>query len=171
MPAIRVVIADDDATVLSALNDVLEADHRFVVVGLAASGSELRAVAAETDPDVVLLDIRMPDGGASAARAVLEDAAQRSSAPVVVAVSAHTAPSTVATMIQAGVVGYLAKGRLAELPDLVARCASGELVLAVPNEAGVLAHLDRETLSPACSASRASRTRGSCPTGPPAVGG
>lgn len=143
----RVVVADDDVSVRSALRDVLDADHRFHVVGLAASGGELALVAAETRPDVVLMDVRMPDGGVAAARAVLrrlhaDDGNRRGSPPpTVIAVSAHIGVALVVAMMRAGATGFLAKGRLGELPDLVARCAAGEVVLAVPSGAEALRQL------------------------------
>jgi hypothetical protein len=50
-------------------------------------------------------------------------------------------------MLRAGAVSYLAKGRLGELPDMVARCAGGEVVLAVPSGAEALKQLMRTAAS------------------------
>ncbi len=137
MVQIRVVIADDDEGIRTVLSEVVESDTRFEVVGTAADGHELLDVAALTQPHVVLLDVRMPGGGASAVRALLEGPPV-----VVVAVSAETAPDTVAAVVRAGARGYLAKGRLGpDLPDLVARCVAGEVVLAVPTAAQAVRHL------------------------------
>jgi two-component system nitrate/nitrite response regulator NarL len=59
--------------------------------------------------------------------------------PIIIAVSASTEPSTVIAMLRAGATGYLAKGRLGHwLPEMVARCADGQVMLAVPQAAGVL---------------------------------
>jgi two-component system nitrate/nitrite response regulator NarL len=138
---IRVVIADDDDDVRAALHDVLDADDRFVVVGTAATSDALFHLAASEQPDVVLVDVRMPGGGIAAATAL---SALRK-APVIVAVSASTEPSTVVAMLRAGATGYLAKGRLGHwLPELVARCADGQVMLAVPQAAGVLRALTAE---------------------------
>lgn len=149
MHQLRVLVADDDASIRGALHEVLDADERFTVVGVVASGEELLAAAGDLHPDVVLLDVRMPGGGAPAVRALLgrpgpdagSDPAARSTPPVVVAVSAHTGASVVVSMVRAGATGYLAKGRLAALPDLLARCGSGEVVLAVPSAADALRQL------------------------------
>lgn len=151
MDAVRVLIADDEHIIREALRDVLDADPRFEVVGLATSADELQPLALRLRPDIVLVDVRMPGGGEAAARAVLTlpapDAASRAgdggvgtrkAPPVVIAVSAHTGTAVVAAMLRAGVSGYLAKGSLAHLPDLVARCADGEVVLAVPGAAEAL---------------------------------
>ena len=151
MSLVRVLIADDEHIIREALRDVLDADPRFEVVGLAASADELQPLALRLRPDIVLVDVRMPGGGEAAARAVLTlpppdadrpagEAAGRTRAalPVVIAVSAHTGTAVVAAMLRAGVSGYLAKGSLSHLPDLVARCADGEVVLAVPGAAEAL---------------------------------
>jgi DNA-binding NarL/FixJ family response regulator len=67
---IRVVLADDQAMVRAGLRLVLQAEPDIDVVGEAADGQELLDVVAGTDPDVALVDIRMPrlDGLAAAAR-------------------------------------------------------------------------------------------------------
>jgi DNA-binding NarL/FixJ family response regulator len=126
---------------------VLTADPRFSVVAVVGSGAELRAVVADLRPDVALVDVRMPEGGAAAVRGLREDdrarVATATDAPnaslVVIAVSAHTGASDVRDLVAAGATGYLAKGNLgATLPDLVHRCAAGEVVLAVPSGARAL---------------------------------
>lgn len=139
MTPVRVAVADDDPMIRSAISEVLRADPRFTVVGTAATGRALVDLLREQDVDVVLLDVRMPGGGPEGVAAVLDTT--RAPVPAVVAVSAHTGPSTVAAMLRAGAVGYLAKGRLAALPDLVARCAAGEVVLAVTSGAEALRQL------------------------------
>jgi len=140
MPQITVVVADDDETIRAVLSEVMGSDDRFTVVGQAADGVELLDVVERTDPDVVLLDVRMPSGGVTAARA-LQDLPV-----VVVAVSAETSPDTVAALLRAGVRGYFAKGRLGPtLPDQVSRCLSGEMILAVPTAAEAVRRLAAET--------------------------
>ena len=135
MSAIRVVIADDDDGVRAALHDVLDADARFLVVGTASQGVDLARTVEAARPDIVLLDVRMPGGGMAAARAL----SALPSAPVIVAVSASTEVATVVAMLEAGATGYLAKGRLGQwLPEMVSRCADGQVVLAVPNGAAVM---------------------------------
>lgn len=144
--AIRVLVADDDDDFRSAIADVLDADERFSVVGTAADGEDAVEQALETAPAVVLLDVRMPGGGALAATRLraLPDP------PVVVAVSAETGSSGVVAMLRAGATGYLAKGALGQrLPDLVARAATGERVLDVPGAEEALHQLlGREDAAP-----------------------
>lgn len=135
MPHIRILIADDHPEMLSALVSVLEDDPRFDVVGSAMTGGEAYRLARETPVDAVLLDVHMPDGGPAAAEALTALARP----PVVVAISAQSAPGAVEEMLRAGAVGYLAKDRVGgALGDLVARCVAGEVVLATAAGAGTL---------------------------------
>jgi two-component system nitrate/nitrite response regulator NarL len=135
MTSIRVLIADDHPEMLSALITAVEADARFVVAATATSGEQAVRLAADLPLDLALIDVRMPGGGPAAATAI----AGLPRAPVVVAISAETGVTTVAAMVAAGAVGYLAKGRIGDaLPELLARCAHGEVVLATPTGAAAL---------------------------------
>lgn len=140
---IRVLLADDDAGFRSALREWLELDDRFAVVAESATGSGLPELVERTGADLVVLDVRMPGGGAAATAALrLGDPwgeAEALTSPVVVGLSAHTGAATVAAMVAAGATGFLAKGTAVDaLPDLLARCAVGEVVLAVPTAAEAL---------------------------------
>ncbi|MFA9430351.1 response regulator [Egicoccus sp. AB-alg2] len=57
----RLVLADDDATLRRLLRLLLERDGRFEVVGEAADGREALTALTETDPDLLLLDLAMPN--------------------------------------------------------------------------------------------------------------
>jgi DNA-binding NarL/FixJ family response regulator len=131
----RVVVADDDETMRRAMVDVLEAHGGFRVVAECVSGVGLPELVAETDAQLVVLDVRMPSGGPSAARTLRD----RPPHPVVVAVSASDDVPTVAAMVRAGATGFLAKGDLgATFAEDLVRCMRGQVMIAVAQGAQVL---------------------------------
>jgi len=138
MDQVRVALADDDARVRDALVDLLEADGRFEVVGQGASGEDALRLASEAGPAVVLVDGAMPGGGAEAARRLRA----LPNPPAVVVVSANVRQETVIAALRAGARGYLAKGDLGTcLPEMVRRCAAGQVHLAVPHADRVMTAL------------------------------
>lgn len=141
--ATRVLVADDDELFRSALVDVLHADRRFEVVGSRTSGEGIVEAVAAGAAELVLVDVRMPEGGAVAARALRTAVAAGRLDPVrVVALSAHASTPTVVGLLREGVVGYLVKGEPAtDLPDLLQRCVTGQVVLASPTAAAALRQL------------------------------
>lgn len=123
----RVLIADDDDGVVAALHEALTADRRFEVLGVVTTGDEAVALARAANPDLVLLDVRMPGGGVGAARRL----GALPAAPTVVVFSATASAGLVTELLGAGVAGVVEKGRAgADLTDLLARCHAGEIVLA-----------------------------------------
>ena len=135
MSAIRVVVADDDEIMRRAMVDVLTSHGGFQVVADVATGVALAEVVTEQRAQLVVLDVRMRDGGAAAALSLR----RLSPAPVVVAVSASNDVATVAAMIRAGATGFLAKGHLGTtFADDLARCTRGQVMIAVPQGAQVL---------------------------------
>lgn len=140
---IQVVVADDDETFRSVLVDILRADGRFEVVAVCADADSAVALAAELRPDLVVLDVRMPGGGPSAAHGIraLTDVRAR-----IVALSAQAGSSQVLAMLRSGATGFLAKGNVgADLSDLLARVARGEVVVAAPGADRFLAPLWQRT--------------------------
>jgi DNA-binding NarL/FixJ family response regulator len=69
--ALRLLLVDDDVLVRSGLRVILESEADLTVVGEAGTGREALEAAAESDPDVVLMDVRMPDMDGIAATAEL----------------------------------------------------------------------------------------------------
>lgn len=105
-PPIRIVVADDHAVVREGIRRVLDDDPDVSVVGEASTGAEALSVIEECRPDVVLLDLGMPDiTGLEVARR-LRRAGPR---PRILVLSMHDDDEYVLRAVRAGVDGYLLK--------------------------------------------------------------
>jgi EAL domain-containing protein (putative c-di-GMP-specific phosphodiesterase class I)/DNA-binding NarL/FixJ family response regulator len=123
---IRVIVADDDANVREALAALILDHDGFTLVGAVASADAAIELAARATADVAVVDVRMPGGGARAARGLK----QASPATRVLALSAHDDRATVLEMLEAGAVGYLVKGSPVEtILESIARAATGQASL------------------------------------------
>jgi DNA-binding NarL/FixJ family response regulator len=141
---VRIVIVDDDALVRAGLRMLLGGDAGLVVVGEAADGLEAAAVIDRSDPDLVLMDIRMPrcDGITATAREV----ARRPDLAVIV-LTTLDADELVLGALRAGARGFLVKDTPpAELVDAVRLAAAGRSILSpsvLDTVIGVAAERDR----------------------------
>lgn len=127
---LRILLVDDSALVRKGVRAVLEGSHSQVemrVVGEASGVAEAVARAAETRPDVVLLDIRLPDGdGFEACRAILKARPETR----VLMLTSFSNDDFVHQAIVSGAHGYLMKEVEPErLVDAVVRLAAGESIL------------------------------------------
>jgi DNA-binding NarL/FixJ family response regulator len=130
-PLPRVVIVDDHAIFRSGLRTELAG--RVDVVGEAGTVGEAVSVIAGTEPDVVLLDVHMPDGGGLS---VIRRAAATHPAVRFLAVSVSDAPEDVIELVRAGARGYVTKTISAgDLAEAITRVAAGDVVLS-PRLAG-----------------------------------
>jgi DNA-binding NarL/FixJ family response regulator len=130
---VKVVIVDDHRLFRTGVR--AELGERVEVVGDAGSVAEAVAVIAETAPDVVLLDVHMPDGGGGEVirRCCAPD---RPSAPRFLALSVSDAAEDVIAVIRAGARGYVTKTISGEeLADAIGRVAEGDAVFS-PRLAG-----------------------------------
>ncbi len=109
------------------LREALALGGGIEVVGEAGSGREAISVASDCRPDVVLMDVRMPDmDGVAAARSLLTEYPEMK----VVALTWSDDPSTVRDMLTAGAIGYVVKGgTIDELSAAIKRAATGEAEL------------------------------------------
>ncbi|OXM50781.1 DNA-binding response regulator [Amycolatopsis thailandensis] len=124
---IRVVIADDQALVRTGLRMILDNADDIDVVGEAGDGAEAIGLVADLDPDVVLMDIRMPEMDGVEATAAIA-AAHRAR---VLVLTTFDLDEYVYAALQAGASGFLLKDALA--PDLLSGVrvvAAGEATLA-----------------------------------------
>ena len=126
-PPIRVLIVDDHEVLASSLAMVLDAEDDITAVGVATTLEQARALIGTTQPDVVLLDHRMPDGDGVTAIPGLRSL--RPSLGVVV-LTASSADHVLLAAIEAGASGFLSKTRsLDEVTAAVRASAAGESVI------------------------------------------
>jgi len=104
--AIRVLIVDDHAVVRRGVRALLETEDDFLVVGEASNGREAVDLTAELEPDLVLMDLMMPEMGGGEAIATI-----RSANPdvAVVVLSSFMGEDELFPAIRAGAAGYLLK--------------------------------------------------------------
>ena len=129
-PSIRVVVADDQALVRSGFLALLRSEAGIEVVGEAANGYEAVKITKAQRPDVVLMDIRMPDmDGLEATRLITADPALGSVRILVL--TTFDLDSYVHEALRAGASGFLLKDTLpADLLAAVRVVAAGDALLA-----------------------------------------
>jgi DNA-binding NarL/FixJ family response regulator len=125
-PRVRLVLADDEAMIRAGLRMLLDHQPDLAVVGEAADGVEVVDVVRRTQPDVVLLDIRMPRcDGIEAARKILAATSSK-----VIILTTFDEDEYLAEALRAGVSGFLLKVAPPEqLLHAVRTVASGQGLL------------------------------------------
>ena len=106
--SVRILIADDQALVRAGFRMILDAEEDLAVLGEASDGLEAVAMAGRLEPDVVLMDIRMPElDGIQATRRIIEAAGER---PVrVLMLTTFDLNEYVYEALRAGASGFLLK--------------------------------------------------------------
>jgi DNA-binding NarL/FixJ family response regulator len=101
-----ILIVDDHALVREGLREILETQQDMHVVGEAADSDTTVTLAAEQQPDIVLLDVEIPGSEVTATVAQIRD---RSPGSRVIILSMYEGPQLVQALIDAGIRGYLLK--------------------------------------------------------------
>ena len=144
MPEIRVLIVDDDPLVRTALAHFVSRDPEIDVIGQAEDGREALATIERDQPDVVMMDVQMPEmNGIEATTAIT----QRWPDVRVVAVTTLDGSDTVLPMLSAGAAGYLLKDSSAESIVAGIREVHGGASSLSPRVASMLIRHVRETSS------------------------
>lgn len=126
---IRVLVVDDQELVRSGFRIILESEPDLEVVGEAANGIEAVRLSALLEPDVICMDVEMPElSGIEAARQILE--AAEDSRPSILILTTFGHESYLFEALAAGVSGFLLKtSRAEQLIDAVRTLAAGKALL------------------------------------------
>ncbi|SDS96764.1 DNA-binding response regulator, NarL/FixJ family, contains REC and HTH domains [Nocardioides scoriae] len=139
----RVLVVDDHEVLATSLSMVLDAEPDLTSVGVARSLEQARTLVRSTQPDVLLLDHRLPDG--DGVSAIPELRALREQMHVVV-LTATAADHVLVAAIEAGASGFVSKTRgLAEVTAAVRAAASGEALISPEMLARLLPRLTRSS--------------------------
>jgi DNA-binding NarL/FixJ family response regulator len=128
MAKLQVLLADDHAVVRAGLKALIEAEEDMAVVGEAANGREALQLAQDCVPDIVVMDVSMPELSGVAATDQIRQACP---ATRVLALSFHEETSYLRSLLKAGASGYVLK-----------RSAAETLVHAIRTVAGGAVYLD-----------------------------
>ena len=125
---VRVLVADDHPVVRAGLRALLSAEPGLAVVAEAGSGEETVVMARQHQPDVVLMDLRMPGAGGLAA--IRQLSADQPGVRVVV-LTTYDSDADILPAVEAGAAGYLLKDTPRDtLVGAIFAAARGETVLA-----------------------------------------
>ena len=150
---IRVLVVDDQALLRAAFSSLIDAEEDLEVAGEAADGRQAVDLAASLNPDVVLMDVRMPVmDGIEATRQITAD--RGTQAPHVLILTTFDLDEYVFEALRAGASGFALKSRpLEELLSAIRTVAAGEALLAPSVTRRLIAHftegdrVPRRTLS------------------------
>lgn len=106
MSKTRVVLADDHPLFREGVARTLEQSGKYDPVGEAATGCEALALCAQTTPDLLLLDLSMPDGGLETLKQVVATGPH----PIVAMLTVSEDDDSILAALEAGAAGYILKG-------------------------------------------------------------
>jgi DNA-binding NarL/FixJ family response regulator len=128
---VTVLIVDDHPVVREGMRGMLVGEPDIEVVGEASDGAEAAALASSLQPDVVLMDLRMPGTDGVEATKLIVGASEPGRGPAVVVVTTYDTDLDILRAVEAGARGYLLKDTpRADLIRAVHAAAGGATVLA-----------------------------------------
>jgi DNA-binding NarL/FixJ family response regulator len=143
--SVRVLLVDDDALVRAGLRMILSSAEDLQIVGEVDDGVRAVAAVREHRPDVVLMDIRMPEMDGITATAALR---RLDEPPQVIVLTTFQADDQVMSALRAGASGFLVKDTPpAEIVNAVRLVAAGEAMLSPSVTRTLLAHFGDSTAS------------------------
>ncbi len=147
---LRVVIVDDQALVRAGFAMILSTEPDIEVVGEAASGVEAIAVSRKTRPDVILMDIRMPEmDGITATREIRADTPQDLDCPRILILTTFDLDDYVYDALRAGASGFLLKDTPPEdLAEAIRIVAAGDSLLSPSITRKLLDEFNRTPAAP-----------------------
>jgi DNA-binding NarL/FixJ family response regulator len=125
----RVLIADDHQLIVDGIKRALEAAEGFEIVGEVSSGSQVLPMVGRTNPDLVLLDLRMPGADGLTCLAQIR---KRHPQVKVVVLSVSTDEKVIQTVLQRGAAAYVVKSvNPVDLPSVLRQAVDGTVYSAV----------------------------------------
>lgn len=127
--SISLLLADDDPIMRAGIRAILAKASDIAIVGEAENGLQTQKMVGELHPKILLLDLKMPDlSPAELEKWVREHYPET----ITLVLTAHDRDAYLASMMEAGVAGYMAKGESAEgLISAIRRAAGGEILFDV----------------------------------------
>lgn len=144
-PIVRILIVDDHPLMRTGLAAVLEEDEAFQVVGQAANGCEAVEVYRRLRPDVVLMDIQMPQmDGVSATRAICREFPEAR----IIVFTTYRGDVQARDALVAGAKAYLLKSAIrTELIDAIRAVCSGQRYIAADVARELAEHIEMDSLT------------------------
>ena len=124
---IKVLLVEDHLILAESFAALLKSDPQIEVVGMAASVKAAVELARQHQPDIVLMDIRLPDGSGLDAAMTIRSTAEKTA---FVFLTAYDSEETLAEAIEAGAAAFLPKSEASEtVVDAIRRVANGETLI------------------------------------------
>ncbi len=154
---VRVMVVDDSSSTRTMLKEALSLDGAIEVVGEAGGGREAILQACDLKPDVVLMDVRMPDmDGLEATRRIKEERPRTA----VIMVTMHDNPAYLREAVRAGAAGYLLKDvSKDELLDAIRQVATGGAFIESQMLKGMLSEMKPGAATPSAARNLTKRER------------